>query len=115
MPRVKRGMHHVKRRKNILARTKGMMWGRKSKLTLAQIAGIKAGVHAYRDRKKKKRDFRALWNIRIGAFVRPLGLSYSRFIYLLKQKKVDLDRKILADLAVNNKKVLKKVVESVKK
>lgn len=115
MPRVKRGTIHVKKRRKLLAKAKGYKWGRKKLIKQAKEAVVKAGVHAYRDRKKKKRDFRALWNIRIGAFVRPLGLSYSRFIYLLKQKKVDLDRKILADLAVNNKKVLKKVVESVKK
>ncbi len=115
MPRVKRGTIHVKKRRKLLAKAKGYKWGRKKLIKQAKEAVVKAGVHAYRDRKKKKRDFRALWNIRIGAFVRPLGLSYSHFIHLLKQKKVELDRKILADLAVNNKKVLKKIVEEVKK
>ncbi len=115
MPRVKRGTIHTKKRRKLLAKTKGYRWGRKKLIKQAKEAVVKAGVHAYRDRKKKKRNFRALWNIRIGAFVRPHGLSYSRFIHLLKQKKVELDRKILADLAVNNKKILQKIVAEIKK
>ena len=71
---------HAKRRRNILAETKGYRWGRKSKITLAKTAALKAGVYAYRDRRTKKRDFRALWNIRINAAVREHGLSYSTFI-----------------------------------
>ena len=91
------------------------MWGRKSQIKRAKEAVVKAGVHAYVDRKKRKQDFRALWQIRINAFVREHGLSYSRFIDLLKKANVELDRKVLADLAINNKKVLVSIIEKVKK
>src|SRR3989338_644381 len=96
MPRVKRGMMHAKKRRNLLSKTKGMMWGRKSKVRLARTAELKAGVYAYRDRRTKKRDFRRLWQVRINAAVRPFGLSYSRFIDALKKADIALDRKILA-------------------
>jgi large subunit ribosomal protein L20 len=115
MPRVKRGTQHVKRRKNLLSKTKGYRWGRKNLIKQAKEAVVKAGVHSYVDRKKKKRTMRGLMNIKIGAFVREHDLSYSRFIHLLKESKVEIDRKILADLAVNNKKVLEKIIETVKK
>jgi large subunit ribosomal protein L20 len=114
MPRVKRGTQHVKRRKNLLKKTKGMMWGRKSKIRLARPAALKAGVYAYRDRRTKKRMFRRLWQLRINAAVRPLGLSYSRFINLLKKANVELDRKVLSTLAVNEPAVFEKIVEKVK-
>ena len=114
MPRVKRGTTHVKRRKNILARTKGMMWGRKSKIRLARPAMLKAGVYAYRDRRNKKRDFRRLWAVRINAAVRPLGLTYSRFINKLKIANVTLDRKVLSTLAKDHPQVFEKVVDQVK-
>lgn len=113
MPRVKRGTIHTKKRNKILKLTKGYKWGRKNLIKQAKEARVKAGQHAYVDRRKKKRDFRGLWNIKIGAFVRERGLSYSRFINLLKTNKVELDRKILADLSVNNKKVLDVVVKEV--
>ena len=115
MPRVKRGTQHVKRRNELLKKAKGYMWGRKSKLRLARIAVIKAGVYAYRDRRNKKRDFRRLWQIRINAAVRMEDLSYSRFMDLLKKARVSLDRKILAGLAKNHPEVFKSVVASVKK
>lgn len=115
MSRVKRGTQHVKRRKNILEDVKGYMWGRKKLIKLAQTARTLAGAHAYTDRRKKKRDMRALWQIKINAFVREYGLSYSRFIDGLKKSKIDLDRKVLADMAVNNKAVLAKIVEKIKK
>lgn len=115
MPRVKRGVQHVKRRKNLLEKTKGYMWGRKSKLRLARIAFLKAGVYAYRDRRNKKRDFRRLWHIRINAAVRQEGLSYSRFMDLLKKTKITLDRKILAGLASHHPEVFKQIVAFVKK
>ncbi|RMD58897.1 50S ribosomal protein L20 [Candidatus Parcubacteria bacterium] len=115
MPRVKRGTIHVKKRRRLLAKTKGYRLGRKNLLKQAKEAVVKAGVHAYVDRRKKKRTRRALWQIKINAFVRELGLSYSRFINLLHKKNIELDRKILADLAVNNKKVLNAVVEQIKK
>ena len=115
MPRVKRGTTHVKKRRKLLKAVKGYRWGRKKLIRLAKTATTKAGAHSYMDRKKKKRVNRALWNIKIGAFVREKGLSYSRFIDALKKSNVELDRKILADLAVDNKKVLEKVLEEVKK
>lgn len=115
MPRVKRGKTHVKRRKNILAKTKGYKWGRKNKIKQAKEAVVKAGAHAYVDRRKKKRTARALWQIKINAFAREHGLSYSRLIDGLKKNKIEIDRKIMADLAVNNKKVLAGVIEEIKK
>ena len=115
MPRVKRGTQHTKRRKNILKRTKGMKWGRKSKLRLARVAALKAGVYAYRDRRNKKRDFRRLWQIRINAAVRPLGMNYSKFIHAVKEAGILLDRKILSTLAKDNPAVFEKIVETVKK
>jgi large subunit ribosomal protein L20 len=115
MPRVKRGTSHVKRRKNLLEKTKGFKWGRKNKMKLAKEAAVKAGAHAYSDRRKKKRTARALWQIKINAFVREFDLSYSKFINLLKVNNIELDRKVLADMAVNNKKILAKIVEEIKK
>jgi len=115
MARVKRGMMHAKRRKNLLKRTKGYRWGRKSKITLAKVAVRKAGVHAFAHRRDKKANFRALWQIQINAAVRPLGMSYSRFMDALKKAKIELDRKVLAQLAREYPAVFKKLVEAVKK
>ena len=114
MPRVKRGTIAHKRRKNILKFTKGFKWGRKSKFRLAKDALRHAWTHAYRDRRRKKRDFRRLWQIKINAASRENGLSYSRFTHQLKEKDIQLDRKILADLAEHHPKVFKKIVEKVK-
>ena len=114
MPRVKRGTTHTKKRRKLMKEVKGYKWGRKNLIKQAKEARVKAGAHAFVDRRKKKRTMRGLWNIKIGAFVREHGLSYSKFINLLKLSKVELDRKILADLAVNNKKVLKNIVSEVK-
>lgn len=113
MPRVKRGTTHVKRRRNLLAKTKGYKWGRKNLIKLAKVAAVKAGAHAFVDRRKKKRTNRALWQIKISAFVREHGLSYSKFINLLKVNNIELDRKVLADLAENNKKVLKGILDQI--
>jgi len=115
MPRVKRAKIHLKKRRNLLKRAKGYKWGRKNLIRLAATAVVKAGVHAYVDRRKKKRDNRALWQIKISAFAKERGLSYSKFIHLLKINKIELDRKILADLAVNHQAVLTKILEQVKK
>lgn len=115
MPRVKRGTTHVKRRKKLLKRTKGYKWGRKNKIKEAKTAVLKAGAHAYRDRRSKKRTARRLWQIRINAAVREEGLSYSKFIDLLKKSKVEVDRKILSDIAQNNPEVFKAIVAEVKK
>lgn len=114
MPRVKRGTIHVKKRNKILAKTKGYMWGRKNKIKQAKEAVVKAGAHSFVDRRKKKRTMRALWQVKIGAFVRGQSMSYSKFMHALKSKKIELDRKILADLSENNKKVMAKIVEEVK-
>ena len=115
MPRVKRAKIHLKKRRNLLKRAKGFKWGRKNLIRLASTAVVKAGAHAYVDRKKKKRDMRALWQIKISAFAKEQGLSYSKFINLLKINKIELDRKILADLAANNKAVMAKILEQTKK
>jgi large subunit ribosomal protein L20 len=115
MARVKRGMMHAKRRKNLLKRTKGYRWGRKSKITLAKVATHKAGQHAFAHRRDKKGDFRALWQVQLNAAVREHGLSYSKFIGLLKKAKVELDRKVMAQLAREYPAVFAKLVEAVKK
>lgn len=114
MPRVKRGTQHTKRRRNLLQKTKGMKWGRKSKIRLARTAATKAGAYAYRDRRNKKRDFRKLWNIKINAGARALGTTYSKLISGLKAANVELDRKSLAFLAEHKPEAFKKVVETVK-
>ncbi len=113
MPRVKRGTIAHKRRKHLLKYTKGFRWGRKSKFAQAKQAMQKAWTYAYRDRKVKKRTFRALWQIRISAACRPLGISYSKFIAALKKNKIEIDRKILAQLAQQQPEIFKKIVEKV--
>ena len=115
MPRVKRGKTHVAKRKRLFAQAKGFRWGRKNTIKLAKTAVIKAGVHAYRGRKEKKRTNPALWQIRINAAVRPHGLSYSKFINLLKKKNIGLDRKVLSELAAKHPSIFDKIVEEVKK
>jgi len=112
MPRIKRGTHHVKRRKNILARTKGMMWGRKSKLKLAKTAATKAGVNAYVGRKLKKRNNRRLQQTRIGAAAKVLGLKYSTIISDLKKRNVELDRKSLSEIARLYPAVFEKIAKA---
>lgn len=114
MTRVKRGKTAHKRRKHILEHAKGFRWGRKKKYRLAKVAVMKAWRYSYRDRKVKKRNFRTLWQTRINAACRKLGISYSKFIYELKQNKIDLDRKILAELAQNQPKIFEKIIEKTK-
>lgn len=114
MVRVKRGIIAHKRRKHLLAYAKGFRWGRKSKYKAAKEALLHAWRYAYRDRKVKKRVFRKLWQIRINAACRELGISYSRFIHGLKQKKISLDRKILAELAQKKPEIFKKILENAK-
>jgi len=114
MPRVKRGTIAHKKREKILRETKGFRWGRKSKERAAKEALLHARSRAFRGRKQKKRDFRALWNVRINAASRAEGMSYSKLINALKKKNVKLDRKILADLAKNEPAVFKKVLEFVR-
>ena len=100
MPRVKRGVTAHRRHKKILEQAKGYRGRRKNIFRVAKQAVIKAGQYAYRDRRQRKRQFRALWIVRINAAARPHGLSYSRFMNGLKKAGVELDRKVLADLAV---------------
>jgi large subunit ribosomal protein L20 len=114
MTRVKRGTIAHKRRKKVIQQAKGFKWGRKSKYKLAKDALKHAWAHAYRDRRRKKRDFRQLWQIKINAACRQEGLTYSQFIDKLKKAKIELDRKILAYLAENQPKVFKKIVEKIK-
>lgn len=99
MSRVKRGTTKNKRRKYILAQTKGYRFDRSSKERVAKEAIKHAGAHAFRHRRAKKREFRNLWSIRINAAARPLGYSYAKLIGALKKKNIALDRKSLAALA----------------
>jgi len=114
MARVKRGKTAHKRRKRVLKYTKGFRWGRKSKFRLAKDALLHAWPRAYKDRKIKKRVFRGLWQIQIGAACRPLGISYSKFIAGLKKNKIELDRKILAQLAREKPELFAKIAQRAK-
>lgn len=114
MPRVKRGMLHLKKRKNLMKAVKGYTHRRKKTIKLARPAMLKAGVYAFRDRRAKKRSFRALWQIQINAACRNYGISYSRFIDALKKKNIVLDRKILALLARAHAPLFQKIVEKAK-
>jgi len=113
MTRIKRGVNHVKKRKKLLAKVKGYKWGRNNLISIAKTAVNKAGAHAFMDRRKKKRTSRGLWQVKISSFVKEQGLSYSRFINALKINKIEVDRKILADLSENNKAVMSKIVAEV--
>ena len=113
MVRIKRGVAAHKRRKNVLKHTKGFRWGRKSKYRLAKQALMHAWTYSYRDRKVRKRTFRQLWQIHIGSASKSQGISYSKFIKALKDNKIELDRKILADLAENNPEIFQKIIKQV--
>jgi len=114
MTRIKRGILNVKKRKKILSYTKGFKWGRKSKERLAKEALLHAWTYAFRDRKNKKREFRKLWQLKINAACRENNLSYSQFINLLKKANIQLDRKILAELAEFYPEIFKKIIEEIK-
>jgi len=114
MPRVKRGTTARARHKKVLAQAVGFTRRRKNVFRVAKEAVMKAGQYAYRDRRNKKRTFRALWIARINAAVREHGLSYSVFIHGLNKAEIGLDRKILADMAVLDKPGFAAVVEKVK-
>lgn len=114
MPRVKRAVGARKKKKKALKLTKGFKWGRKSKYKSAKDALRHAWTHAYVDRRKKKGDFRGLWQIQINAACRLNGTTYSKFINGLKKNNIELDRKILSDLAKNNPEVFAKIIEKVK-
>lgn len=102
MPRIKRGVHGRKKRRQILERAKGYVGSRSKRLRVAREQLLHSGRYAYRDRRAKKREFRRLWITRIGAAARQHGMSYSTFIRGLKVAEVDLDRKVLADIAVRD-------------
>lgn len=111
MARTKRGVSAHKRRKNLLKHTKGFRWGRKSKFRMAHEGILHAWTNAYSDRKKKKRVNRNLWTIKINAACRANGIRYNQFIHNLKTKGIELDRKILSDLAQNHPDIFKKILE----
>ena len=114
MSRVKRGVQSHARHKKILKLAKGYRGRRKSVFRVAKQAVIRAGVNAYRDRRQRKRQFRALWIARINAASRECGLSYSRFMNGLSKAGVELDRKILADIAVFDKPAFAALAEQAK-
>lgn len=114
MPRVKRGVTAKARHKKVLDQAKGYYGARSRVYRVAKQAVIKAGQYAYRDRRQKKRQFRALWVVRINAQARECGISYSRLINGLKKAEIELDRKVLADLAIHDKVAFAAIVEKAK-
>ncbi len=114
MTRVKRGVMASKRRKNLLADAEGYRWKRKSHYRTAKQAVIKAGQYAIRDRRAKKRTFRRLWVTRLNIALRKLGLKYSQFIHIQTVKKIELDRKVLSQMAVENPQVFARFIETIK-
>ena len=114
MARVKGGMTTRRKHKKILKLAKGYWMTRHKQIKKAKEAVLHAGQYAFTGRKDRKRDFRTLWILRINAAVRPLGLTYSTFLYKLKTKNVEIDRKILAKIAVEHPKVFEKIVEKIK-
>ena len=114
MPRVKRGVTAHARHKKVLNKAKGYYGARSRVFRVAKQAVIKAGQYAYRDRRQRKRQFRQLWIVRINAAAHEHGLSYSRFINGLKKAAIDIDRKVLADLAVRDKAAFAALAERAK-
>lgn len=112
--RVKTGVVRRAKHKTILKKAKGFSGRRKSVFKLAKQAVIKAGQYAYRDRRNKKRDFRALWIVKINAAARQYGMSYSQFIKKLADSEIQINRKILADFAQNEPETFKAIVEKLK-
>lgn len=112
MTRVKRGVLAHKKREKLLRHVKGFKWGRKSKERFAKDALLHKWTHQFRSRKLKKRDFRRLWNVQVGAAARQHGINYSAFIHLLKNKNIALDRKILARIGQDHPDVFKKIIEA---
>ena len=111
--RVKRGVTTHKRHKKLLAHAKGYRGGRSKLIKLAKEAVIHAGVDAYRGRKEKKRTLRALWITRINGALTPPNLPYSQFVNLLKSKKIELDRKILSQIAIEDPQTFDEIVKKV--
>jgi large subunit ribosomal protein L20 len=114
MPRSVNSVAKRARRKKVLKQAKGFFGRRKNVWTVAKNAVDKAMLYSYRDRRNKKRSFRALWIARINAGARQYGLSYSQFMGKLKANEIELNRKVLADLAMNNPEAFKAVIEKVK-
>jgi large subunit ribosomal protein L20 len=114
MPRVKRGVTASKRRKKVIKMAKGFKWRRKTNFRAAKEAVLKAGKYAYRDRRTKKRTARSLWILRLNNALKENGLRYNLFIKLLKDKKIELDRKVLSQMANENPDAFKKLIETVK-
>ena len=114
MPRVKRGVTARARHKKVIALAKGYRGRRKNVYRIAKQAVMKAGQYAYRDRRQRKRQFRQLWIVRINAGARENGLSYSKFMNGLKRAAIEIDRKVLADLAVFDKAAFAQLVEKAK-
>jgi len=114
MTRVKRGTTSLKRRRKVLKQTKGFRWGRKSKERAATEALLHAGIHSFNDRRKKKRDFRKLWQVKIGAGSKQLGVSYSKMMGGLKKSGIEINRKMLSALAEHKPEVFKKILEEAK-
>jgi len=114
MARVKRGVTAGRRHKKVLGKAKGYYNARRKIYRAAKQAVIKAGQYAYRDRRAKKRDFRALWIARINAAARISGLSYSKFMFGLKKAGVTIDRKVLSDLAVRDASAFAQLVQVAK-
>lgn len=110
MPRVKRGTIANARRKRLLKNTKGFLWRRKTHYRAAKEAMLHAWSFQFSDRKKKKQNFRRLWQVKIGAAAKENGISYSKLINKLKNNKVELDRKILANIAENHPELFKKII-----
>lgn len=114
MARVKRGKTKRQRKKKTIKQAKGYKWGRKSKYRLAKDAVKHARAHAYRDRRRKKRDFRRLWQMQINAACRERGLSYSKFMHGVKESGIKINRKMLAELAKEHTKIFDKIFEKAK-
>lgn len=114
MPRVKRSVHSQKKRRSILKAAKGFRGGRGRLLRTAKETIARALRYAYRDRRNKKREIRSLWIVRVNAAARENGLSYSQFMFGLKKAGVEVDRKIMADLAINDVAGFRALAETAK-
>ncbi|MCX6807166.1 MAG: 50S ribosomal protein L20 [Candidatus Berkelbacteria bacterium] len=114
MTRIKRGLMGKKSHKKLFKQVKGFRGSRKHRVKLAKEAILKAGTYSYRDRRTKKREFRRIWITQINAALKEYDIKYSEFINGLKKAKIELDRKILADLAKNNHEEFQKIINKVR-
>jgi large subunit ribosomal protein L20 len=114
MSRVKGAVHALKKRRTILKRTKGYIFGRSTKERQAREAFLHAGVDAFRDRRRKKSDFRRLFTVRLNAGLREAGITYSKFMGALTKKGIELNRKVLSEIAHDTPEALKRIVAEVK-